>query len=194
MAENVPRLGRLITGPAERDAVHIAVVPAMAGIHMTPGTHVGVCAGEPMIAAPSGKYISDYVGIVDPFLKENLKKGDMFYIYLYPGTVISLRHHYRHPVLDAEEIRQETMESLKHPAVERMKAWAKQFGTTYGETMRNTRFFLLTGKEITLDGIASLNVSTEEYPDGGTFWGDYETITNQKVPDEKKKDFFSCEC
>lgn len=115
MAEQVPKLGALITGPAERDAVHIAVVPITASRSHQPGDHVGVVRLE------SGELLSkvrDHIGVVDPFLKADVKKDQRFYLFLYPGTVVSLRHHYRHPVLDHEEIRRETIELLHAPAKE----------------------------------------------------------------------------
>ena len=193
MAEQVPKLGALITGEAERDAVHVAVVPAEACVNLKPGQHVGFggTLGSGMLAVTDA---AESIGIVDPFLRAPVKKGQRFYLFLYPGTVISLRHHYRHPVLDADEIRRETIERLNAPAVQRMKEWAKNFGITYREAMQHTDIYLLTGEEAVLDGFTSMNVSTDDYPKGGTFWGDYIQITGKEVPDEQKKDFFSCEC
>jgi hypothetical protein len=40
--ENVPKLGRLIGGDnVQRDAVHIAVAPVIAGETLKPGTRIG---------------------------------------------------------------------------------------------------------------------------------------------------------
>lgn len=192
MADYVPKLGQLCDATAERDAIHVAVVPAEACVKLKPGQHVGFGGklGDRVLAVTD----AEPIGVVDPFLKKPVEKGQNFWLCLYPGTVISLRHHYRHPVLDADEIRQETMEKLKHPAIERMKEWAEGFGTNYRDVLDLTRYYLLTGEEAVLDGHKSMNVSTDDYPKGGTFWGDYEMITNAKVSDEQKKDFFRCAC
>ena len=191
MAENVPKLGALITGEAERDAVHVAVVPVTADIPLDPGMRVAVMMIDGEAHATC---VGDTIGIVDPFLTRRVKKGQRCYMFLDPGTVVSLRHHYRHPVLDHEEIRRETMEALNAPAVQRMKQWAEGFGLTYREAMQHTQFYLVSGVEAEIDGIEALNISTDDYPKGGTFWGDYEQLTMRPVPEEQKKDFFSCSC
>jgi hypothetical protein len=195
MADNAPKLGALITGEAERDAVHVAVVPMLAHRTLTAGEHIGVSKADTGVSADLGPMCDDLIGIVDPFLRVKVKPNEQFYLFLYPGTVISLRHHYRHPVLDHEEIRRETLEALNAPAVQRMRQWAASFGITYREALQHTELYLLTGKGAVLDGLnGGMNASTDDYPDGGTFWGDYEQLTMRKVPDEQKKDFFSCSC
>ena len=90
------RLGELITEPGEqnqRDAVHIAVVPVVAGYNMRPGQHVGISTDgkTAVIAGP-------YVGIVDPFLMDvGVREGQTFWLFLYQGQVTTLRHEWTHP-------------------------------------------------------------------------------------------------
>jgi len=85
-------LGTIIDESQKRDAIHLAVEPVIAGQDFSPGSHITVTNG---VAQPSkpGKGI----GIVDPFLTENVKKGERFWFVMYPRKVHSLRHVWSHP-------------------------------------------------------------------------------------------------
>lgn len=85
-----PVVGKVIAGDAHRDAIHVAIAPAVAKVLLWPGQGVdknGGCDG-------------DEVGIVDPFLKTSVKPGQKFYIFIAPNTVTSLRHEWTHPMFD----------------------------------------------------------------------------------------------
>lgn len=94
---NEVKLGQLAPENAGRDAVHVAVVPAVAGERLRPGEQVGF-VGDTLVAVDKGA-----VGIVDPFLTKHVNKGQRFYLCLYPGTVTSLRHAWNHPSFPAEQ-------------------------------------------------------------------------------------------
>lgn len=91
-----PNIGHLIEGQAFRDAIHVAVAPVEAGEDLPPGQRV---------ALHSGKAYADVwekcIGIVDPFLKELVQKGERFWLFLYPGSIESLRHVWTHPAFKA---------------------------------------------------------------------------------------------
>lgn len=91
-------LGKLITSEQHRDAIHVAVMPMEAGAALYPGVHVGVENG---IARQSGELI----GVVDPFLKELVQEGEKFWLFLYPGSIKSLRHEWLHPAFDGDACR-----------------------------------------------------------------------------------------
>jgi len=87
-------LGKIITTPQNRDAVHIAVVPVVAGQNFHPGHRVQIIDGEAYPAVPG-----DAIGVVDPYLKETVRKGETFWLFLNPGSITSLRHEWTHPGL-----------------------------------------------------------------------------------------------
>jgi hypothetical protein len=90
-----PRLGQLIEdGDRRRDAIHIAVAPVMAVERLAPGQHVGlVQEGNSEMVGPCNHNI----GVVDPFLAEEVEPGQRFWLFLYPGTITGLRHVWTHP-------------------------------------------------------------------------------------------------
>ncbi len=101
MAEYIPKLGEAPTEKDERDAIHIAVVPVEAAMDFHGATHCAIAkVGGKLMAAPSILRSETTVGVVDPFLKLSPKRGKKFWLLLYPGTAIGLRHVYRHPALD----------------------------------------------------------------------------------------------
>lgn len=87
-------LGTIIDDTAKRDAIHLAVIPAIAAETQTlfPGHHV-VVRGERAYRVASG----EGVGIVDPFLTSRVEPGQRFWLILYPRTIQSLRHVWSHP-------------------------------------------------------------------------------------------------
>ena len=96
MADNAPKVGQIITdGDRRRDAIHVAVLPVKAGRYLTPGMRVGVVGKDPIVAFTS----LEPIGVVDQFLQDGVKEGEWFWLFLFPGTVTSLRHYWTHPVL-----------------------------------------------------------------------------------------------
>jgi hypothetical protein len=184
-----PRLGQLIVGEAERDAVHVAVVPVTAGIPLDPGTPVGIMA-DLAWPAPGTKNVES-IGVVDPFLKAPVKKGERFYLFLYPGSAIGLRHVYRHPVLDAALIRQETMEALNAPAVEYMRKCAKLIDMTYSDLTEALSKYVDYGETTDVNMDQSNNSMDIEWPKLWAAWG---VVTGSAMPKDPKEEPFNCKC
>ena len=97
--DNGPQLGKLIDdGDRCRDAIHIAVAPVTAAQYLQRGEHVGfVEDGNTELVGSS----TNPIGIVDPFLAADVETGQRFWLFLYPGTITSLRHVWTHPQFTA---------------------------------------------------------------------------------------------
>lgn len=76
-------IGKLIYSEQGRDAIHVAIVPMLAVRELQPGQHLAN-------------------GIVDPFLKEPVKPGERYWLFLYPNTVTTLRHVWAHQAFPDE--------------------------------------------------------------------------------------------
>lgn len=98
-------IGKLITEPQRRDAIHVAVMPATSMAILKPGERVGLIddgtrsPGSPRTVGTSAK---EKIGIVDPFLTSPVAPGKQFWVFLMPNTVTSLRHQWVHPAIPAE--------------------------------------------------------------------------------------------
>lgn len=97
-----PKLGELITGEAERDAIHIAVAPVVAMERLQPGEHVGLVHPERDQVVGSGSV--NKIGIVDPYLKRPVESGERFWLFLYPKTVTGMRHQWSHPAFTERKV------------------------------------------------------------------------------------------
>lgn len=113
------KLGELIQSTSEvnqRDAVHIAVVPVIAHKQLRPAEAVGVTADGTMTSS------STTVGIVDPFLVKNVEQGQTFWLFLFQGSVTTLRHEWTHSAFPASI-------SIKPPATDDSIAWLKEYAS-----------------------------------------------------------------
>ena len=186
--DKIPRLGNLITDHQEKDAIHIAVAPVIAGMTLEPGSRIGFMGDGNSYTVGTDTRI---IGIVDPFLTDNVRKGQKFYMFLLPNTITSLRHEWTHPDFEAEDELakfEPTFLKLKgFPAEEKWIAeFAQSIGTNYTELMEAAERYQTSGqyfsKGDTFDGC---------YITAG-FWEKYETITSENVND--RGTFLSCSC
>lgn len=91
--KDVPPIGIVDFDWIGRDAIHVAVVPMIAKSRLYPGNHID---------ADGNRTGGELVGIVDPYLTVPVEKGQKFFMFLYPGTVTSLRHVWTHPAFTPE--------------------------------------------------------------------------------------------
>lgn len=89
-------LGTIITDKEKRDAIHLAVIPMQAKTKLMPGEHLDSSGNR------AGVYGDESVGIIDPFLDDEVKPGEWFWLVIYPRTIKSLRHVWEHPAFPDE--------------------------------------------------------------------------------------------
>jgi hypothetical protein len=171
------RIGRIIENERKRDAVHMAVVPVVAGQALSPGEHVGMVDGLAVVKASAKP-----LGIVDPFLRRTVDKGERFWMFLYPGTITSLRHEWEHPAFGGGgNIPVSSSETW-------IREYADELGLNYQTLMDGAKAWI-EDEEYLCEGPLLEGVYVR---DG--FWDHYEKVTGTKVKSSQRESFFSCSC
>jgi hypothetical protein len=181
------KLGQLITDEnAKRDAIHIAVAPVIAGELLRPGNHIGLTGDDGRTVGA----VDNPIGIVDPFLQKSvIRKGEKFWMFLYPQTVTSLQHAWEHPSFPAE-----TPTVKAHfPPAEAVEAMEKLIASAgryhdYNSVMTDADVWFLVGRK-TED--SDYDFSLED-ADWKIFWELYGKIRGVSVPENKRKSFYVC--
>jgi hypothetical protein len=191
-------LGTIHTREEHRDAIHLAVEPVTAAEDLIPGQDVGLLA--PGIAGRCSKP----VGIVDPFIghpgefsQKLVKKGEKFWLVLYPRQITSLRHVWSHPAFPEEpeqkpheftdEENQKIREVFNKLDVHEpwLRSYADTIGVTYQELLEHTQDWVDNG-EVWCDGSKFISVDLPH-----EFWEHYQEVTGTKVDRGKQEHFFS---
>lgn len=170
-----PEIGKSIVSgqKQEKDAIHIAIAPVVADCLLRSGEHIGfVKEDNKTVSNMAGKKI----GIVDPFLTLPVKRGEQFWMFLYPNTIISLRHDWSHPDF-----------TPKGDSFTKSKQWITDWAAGYGmsykyaiECGRKRDFFI--GDTI-----------YDEVPE--EFWEHFEIVTGERVSKESVEGLhFHCAC
>ena len=179
-------IGKLIEGPAERDAIHIAMAPVIAAEVLVPGQDIGFVYKDTLYVG----VVDSPIGIVDPFLKlEHVSKDKKFWMFLNPNTITSLRHSWEHPAFLS-------MLDDKQPLgldYVRSREWLEVFAVengrmTFEETIEAAKDYVATG-DYKHDG-----GRFESCYAGDDFWDHFEKVTDQKVTEDNRGSFFSCSC
>ncbi len=185
---NEIKLGQLIEVPGvKKDAIHIAIAPVTAGENLKPGDRIGFLSDSTVAAGATHPKL----GIVDPFLTHDVRKGQRFYMLLFPNTITSLRHEWTHPNFKE----QETV-ALEDEMVANAKEWIEYFAesidVTYSHLMAAAGQYLIDGKEIFNGSNDSYNnVSKSEW---NRFWDYYEIVNGVKVNNKDTGAIFHCAC
>ena len=171
----------------ERDAIHVAVIPLMAGeSYMRSGEKVRLSL-ESHNVAMNGDY-GNHIGVIDPFMEgSSLNEGDWFWCFLKPGTVTGMRHHWQHPSFEGFE-----------PPTNDHELWLRQFCDKW-----NFNF-----QELIEEGIGSasscgwvtakghdLHSGAELGEDLELFWMHLEGYTGKEIPDDRRQNLeWDCSC
>lgn len=178
-------LGTIIGEGEKRDAIHLAVLPVMAGARLRPGQEIALTDG---LAMPQAGGIL----IVDPFLREPAMPGERFWAVLKPRLVASLRHVWTHPDFPSEEVEPRAsgsfdLEKAKARAV--IEHIAEQCNVDSADDLIWGAKAYINRGEYMCDGGRWEGV---RLPD--EFWPAFETYTGRKVPNDDRGSFFSCSC
>lgn len=153
--------------PQERDAIHIAVAPIIATQRLEPGYHVGI---EGNLQNP--------IGIVDPFLNTVVEIGEKFWLYLFPGSITSLRHDWTHPAFE---------KALKGSGTRdpecRSKKWLEEFGIRNRDTYEELilRLDIYADGEYSDDSGSYDAINSMSQEEKRSMWAHYENATGKNV-------------
>ena len=195
MAENKPILGELLKGEEERDAIHIAILPATAGDYIAPGERIYV--------KPDGwaTRTGERNAIADPFLSHQIYPGQKFYALLFPYTIESLRHEWVHK--DFPKPENTAPISSSNPAIQGSINWMTDLANEYASYQYDNRHdlspyeWLMKEADSIVNGDESyivFNVDCHGDIDPQEFWRHYQTIRRVIVALDTAEDIFTCSC
>lgn len=175
--DTLAKIGKILDREYGRDAVHIAVAPVRAGADLFPGERIGLMtAGNKELAGRC----PNPIGIVDPFLENGPKAGELFYIWLFPNTITTLTHLWTHPAFEPAA------------GADEHETWLRTFADnsklSYQELLAAAGAFLSRGAYVSSGGL----YEGWDVPD--EFWNHYEKVTGRLVGDGERGSFFSCAC
>ena|ERR1700682_4866105 len=180
-------LGTIISENEKRDAIHLGVEPVVAGQTLHPGEHIGL-NNEGLAVNRQGVKL---LGIVDPFLLEEVTRGQRFWLVVYPRQITSLRHVWTHP--DFPESK-DLVEASNVPDVETSEKWLHQFIDNADCPSYNT----VIEKALNNDSWDSDYLHFDGEDAHGEippeFWTHLEIVTGSKIPQESRANYFSCSC
>lgn len=171
--ETLEMIGKAAPMHAGRDAVHIAVIPQVAGRDMERGEFVIING--------------DIVGVVDPFLDGGAAAGTSYWLFLLPRTIQSLRHVWTHPAFNDEK-------PLSGSA-----AWLRDFAATLGgftleELVETTRYYTEGNSPYSNDSICMGKDLSAYLEPTEEFWRHYENYTGKTVNRDLAPKYFRCAC
>jgi hypothetical protein len=185
-------IGKTLPEGTGRDAVHVAVAPAVAGRELYPAQRVGI--DKQGFASP----LENPIGIVDPFLTHPIFEGSRFFVFLFPGTITSLRHVWTHPAFgdEGEQAKPTAPPPVRRDLVAESRAAiekiAASLGLTYNALMGYAEDWQLH-KEYTVQSGSEHWRDTFDDDMAATFWKHWAVVTGQ-TPRDATAQFFSCSC
>ncbi len=184
--DTLEMIGKLAPEGAQRDAVHFAVIPMVAGCPLNPGDGVKLRNGSAVYAEKEHA-----VGIVDPFLRGRVSIGNRFWLFLMPCSITSLRHVWTHPSFKEEGV---VGVSVRTESEAWMRKWATEhvgydyYGNEEDKVDEESayQFAIRAGYDHSLGPYESARDCIDD-----EWWGHWEAITGQKGD---RSAYFSCAC
>lgn len=191
MKDAVATMGAILPDDAGgRDAVHVAVISAIAGHGLLPSDDVGFVEINGQGEHTAVANVTPLLGIVDPFIKGRVKMGQRFWLYLYPRTITGLSHRWTHPAFpdDTGMVYGTPRQRLA------AEQWIRNFvarsdSPGYEELMANAAAMADAGGDEY--GMRFGHDCSGEIPD--EFWVKAEIVLGRPIPG-KRPTYFSCAC
>lgn len=181
------KLGQIITDAAHRDAIHVAVAPVVADQQLQPGAKIGFVNDDAERVCAKSK---GAIGIVDPFLTTSVKRGQRFWMFLFPNTVTGMRHEWQHPAFaNARSV--ENAHVWLPGVLDGSDAWLRKHADNIGLSYDA---LMAAADQWVDDHEYTTQLGSETWRDGydPQFWEMYEKVRGKTVA--KKENFFSCSC
>jgi len=180
--DNAQTLGQRLGHTGVRDAVHVPIISAKAAHELRPGQHV-ILNADGSVSSCLTENTS--LGVVDPYINGIIKPGDSVWVFVRPGSISTLTHHWTHPkVVDITEVVPD-----KEKARIRLQEFAEnELGVTLDR--------MLSAIEAcrTDDGDALYSHSYESLSVYDGFWSDYEMYTGNSDPNKNEGYFYFFTC
>jgi len=187
MNNSEPKLGQLIDPTAQRDAIHVAIVPLKAGCDLWRAGKIKLKYGSTDIALPADYDVKEAIGIVDPFLDQyEVKEGQWFWGILTPGTVTGMRHQWEHPKFDAVQTTSNEHEQWLHDFCDR---WNFDYDELISAGVGTDKWRYVTARGNDLHSRHELGSDYDE------FWMHLEALTGKKFDTDHREGMgWSCSC
>jgi len=180
-------LGKLITDQQQRDAIHIAVAPVIAGETLYPGTRVALDADGRAVAVDENA-----IGIIDPFLTGRVRTGQTVWLFLMPGSVTVIRHEWIHPAFAEQSIKSIPM---RVQAERWMRNFAEEVGLSYGIVLQAADEWIDSDGDVRYVQQGSEAARNAMWgASKSAFWTNYEVIRGRPVPEHLRENCFCCTC
>jgi len=166
----------------ERDAVHVAIIPALATERLKPGQRVAFTTNTGPQAARS----KNAMGVVDPFLYDDVQEGEYFWMVLNPGSITSLRHDWEHPLIGPREAARTPR--LSTSSEKWIQEYAAEIGLNYHDLIAAAQRYLSDGEYLDRGGLLDGVYLRDE------FWEHFGVVTGTVVPFDDRHNFFTCSC
>jgi len=197
---NQPTLGEFLNHAEEmpgRDAIHVAILPLIAGAEIYRGSAVKLKYGTTNVGL-TGEYSEKYtggvykpgcaIGIADPFIPDYyIEEGRIFYCLLYPKTITGLEHHWNHPAIDQAH---KLLEGQSEEYI-----WLQQFAEKYNIQFDEMVKASVNKGYITASGVDVHGKSSLDEGEYEKFWECIEAHVGKKFKEEHRDEVgWSCSC
>lgn len=193
--EPITTLGKKLKGDEQRDAIHLAILPVISDEEwLSPGERIKFVFGTTtMVCKAKGpEYGDPGIGVVDPFLADypdNIRRGDRFWMLMFPNTITGLRHEWAHPLVDNPPV-------IVNDAERWLRKFADEWNFDYDEMIRAAsdpdkgewgNFITARGRD--------LHSREELGADHALFWMNLAALTGRTFDQEHIENFgWSCSC